>query len=122
MRTLAMLLALAAWAASPARAQSTDTSSQSSQSTTTDQGTNTTTAPQSSTTTVTSPDGTSTTVTTPPGSSTEIKPPAPAPAPTAQTGAGGDLAVTREVTTYRAGPRDTGLEVSLLGGALGYPK
>ena len=123
MRTLAMLIALAAAAATPALAQSTTTDTTT---TTTTPTTTTTTPPASSTTTVTSPDGTATTVQAPAGSSvttTGSTQTTVAPAATTQpvVGSGGDdVTEHREVVEEHHGIRTSGVELDLLGGALGY--
>jgi hypothetical protein len=102
-----MLIALAAWAAGPAYAQSTDTNTQ--------------------TQTQTSPNGTSTTVTTPSGSSTTINAPSgstvttDATGQTTITGSGGDQPTATTTTTYEVtAPRTMGTTLTLMGGAIGY--
>jgi hypothetical protein len=69
---------------------------------------------RSHTTTETKPEGSTTTTT----QSAPTTTPAQTPP---YTGSGGDVSVTTTTTTHHVGPRVVGLNVSLLGGALGYP-
>ena len=120
MRALAILAVVAA-AATPVLAQTT-VDNPGTTTTTTATPSTTTTAPPASTTTVTSPDGTATTVQAPPGSTVTTTGNAPAtvtqPAPL--TGSGGDVVAEHEVYDGRRGIKRSGVEVDLLGGALGY--
>jgi len=119
MRTLAILAVVAA-AASPVFAQTT--AQNPGTTTTTATPSTTTTAPPASTTTVTTPDGTNTTVQAPPGSTvtTTGNTPTTVTQGVPLTGSGGDVAVQHDIDDSHRGIKRSGVEVDLLGGALGY--
>ena len=129
MRTLAILAFVAA-AASPVLAQTTVDTPAATTSPAAPPAT--ITAPPASTTTVTSPDGTNTTVQAPTGSTVTTTGTTPATVtpttvtPTTVTpaappmGSGGDVAVERDLSDNHRGIKRSGVEVNLLGGALGY--